>query len=52
MSERERNRERMPQCAALVDEYRKVFGVDQVRVVYARENGIEVGKSSEESERE
>lgn len=50
MSEREKNRERMPQCAALIDEYRRVFGADQVRVRYASENGFEVGKPSEPHE--
>lgn len=47
MSERERNRERMPLTAALVDEYRRVFGADQVRVRYASENGFEVGTPSD-----
>jgi hypothetical protein len=50
VSERERNRERMPLTAALVDEYRRIFGADQVRVRYASENGFEVGTPSEKGE--
>lgn len=47
MSERERNRERMPEIAAFVDAMRAAFGNDQVRVLWARENGYEVGKPTE-----
>ena len=42
MSERDRNRERMPQVAAFVDELRALFG--PVTVEYASEGGLELGK--------
>ena len=42
MSERDRNRERMPQVAAFVDQVRELFG--PVTVEYASENGLELGK--------
>ena len=42
MSERDRNRERMPQVAEFVDRLREVFGA--VTVEYAREGGLELGK--------
>lgn len=41
--EAKRNRERMPETAALVDAWRAVFGPG-LRLLWARENGIEVGK--------
>lgn len=40
-------RETMPQCAALFDEFKSVFG-DGVKVTYAEENGIVRGKQSVE----
>lgn len=36
------NRERMPNVAKMVDEIRAVFG-DGVKVLYAKENGYELG---------
>lgn len=47
---REENRKRMPQTAAVMDSVRAAFGCEscdckqRCRVVYARENGHEVGK--------
>lgn len=38
----EDNRSKMPWCAAMVDEARKVFG-EGVKVLWAKENGIELG---------
>ena len=43
MSTAEDNRKRMPWVASMVDEFRKHFGQD-VKVLYAKENGIEVGR--------
>lgn len=37
------NRENMPTVAGVVDQFRAMFG-DGVRVTYAQENGIEIGK--------
>lgn len=39
------NRDRMPQVAEIVDAFRAVFG--DVKVKYACENGIEIGKKTE-----
>lgn len=44
----EENRRRMPVVASVVDEYKAVFGDDQVTVTYAKENGIEMGKKGPE----
>lgn len=38
----------MPTVTAFVDQMRAVFGHDQVSVVYAKENGKEVGKRTDE----
>lgn len=38
----------MPVVASVVDEYKAVFGDDQVTVTYAKENGIEMGKKGPE----
>ena len=43
---REEVRRSFPTVVAFADECRKVFG-DDVKLVYARENGYEMGKSSE-----
>ena len=40
-----RNRAAMPQFAAWLDELRRVFG--PVRVLWAREGGVEVGRRPE-----
>lgn len=40
---KEENRARMPMVTAIVDEFREVFGPG-VRVTYAREGDVEVGK--------
>ena len=45
-SAKQRNREAMPQTAAIVDEFRRVFGPG-VRVLWAREGELEVGKRAE-----
>jgi hypothetical protein len=37
------NRNKMPVIAAVVDEFRALFGDDQVKVTYASEGGIELG---------
>lgn len=48
MSERHQqakdNRLLMPVCSAFIDSMREEFGADQVKVTYAAENGIELGK--------
>lgn len=41
----EQVREQFPECVAFADEVRNVFG-DDVKMVYARENGREIGKLS------
>jgi len=38
------NRAAMPECSKAVDEVRRVFGDKDVKVVWMRENGKEVGK--------
>lgn len=38
------NRLLMPECSRVIDEFRDVFGADQIKVTYASENGIELGK--------
>jgi hypothetical protein len=40
------NQERAPQCAAFVEEMRRVFGEDQVQVLYVREGDVEMGKTT------
>lgn len=42
MKNRESNRASMPGVAAIVDEYRALF--PDLKVVYASENGVTVGK--------
>ena len=37
------NRAAMPEVAAIVDDFRKEFGADQVTVTFASEAGREVG---------
>ena len=39
----QRNRDMFPETARIADLFKKVFGADQIRVAYARENGLEVG---------
>jgi hypothetical protein len=41
---REENRRRFPEVSAFVDRLREVFGGDQVKVLWAQENGYEVGQ--------
>lgn len=48
MPSAEDNRKRMPWVASIVDECRKHFG-EGVKVLYAKENGIEVGKKPDPS---
>lgn len=38
------NRLLMPVCSRVIDDFREAFGADQVRVVYAAENNIELGR--------
>lgn len=40
-AQRKKNRERMPEVTAFVDEVRAVFG--EVKILYAREGDYEVG---------
>ena len=46
MSVRQSNRELFPNAAAIVDMFRAVFG-DDVKLVYAKENGREIGSNKE-----
>lgn len=46
-AERKRNRERMPEIARVVDEFRRVFGPG-VKLLWAREGGFEVGVRSKD----
>lgn len=38
------NRLLMPQCSRIVDEFREAFGADDVKVLYAAENNITLGR--------
>ena len=38
----------MPVVASVVDEFKSVFGEDQVTVTHAKENGVEMGKKGPE----
>lgn len=42
------NRLLMPECSAVVDAFRDAFGAEHVKVTYAAENGIVLGKKSDE----
>jgi len=44
MNKRNENRERMPQIAEFYDQVVSVFG--EAKVMYAKENGYEVGKKN------
>lgn len=35
-----------PECCAIADKFRAVFG-NQVKLIYAKENGMEIGKRGE-----
>lgn len=37
------NHAKAPKCAAFVEAMRRVFGEDQVTVLYVNENGFEMG---------
>lgn len=37
------NRKAMPVIAGVVDAFRRVFGADQVRVIFVEENGLRIG---------
>jgi hypothetical protein len=41
---RDQNRAKFPAVTRVVDSFRDAFGADQVRVVWAREGGNEIGK--------
>ena len=45
MSEQQRasNRDAFPVTAGIMDEFKQAFGADQVKLVYAIENGREIG---------
>lgn len=47
------NHAKAPICAAFVEEFRRVFGEDQVIVLYVKENGFEYdsGKTSQDPKR-
>ena len=38
------NRLLMPQCSQVIDDFKEVFGADQVKVTYASENNIPLGR--------
>ena len=40
------NRAAMPKVAAIVDDFRKEFGADQITVTYASEAGREIGSKA------
>ena len=46
MSSKQNNREAFPNAAAIVDIFRAAFG-DGVKLVYAKENGREIGSNAE-----
>jgi len=41
------NHARAPKCAAFVEEFRRVFGEDQVILLYVKENGHELVNSDQ-----
>ena len=43
---RKQNHEQAPQSAAFVEAMRKVFGRDQVQVLYVEENGFRLGEQT------
>lgn len=49
--ERNRNRQRFPKTAAVLDHYRKLFGED-TKLLYAEEDGQVIGKKFEDRLRE
>jgi hypothetical protein len=38
------NHQKAPLCAAFVEAMREVFGADQVRVLWVKENDVEIGR--------
>lgn len=42
---KEEVRKNFPECCSVADEFRKAFG-NGVRLIYAKENGMEIGKLS------
>jgi len=46
MSKKDENRKKMPIITKLVDDFREVFGADQVKVICAEEDGYVVGDIS------
>lgn len=42
------NQAKAPQCAAFVEAMRKVFGADQVKVLYVREGEFQLGEKTNE----
>lgn len=45
--EAKRNREAMPTIAGVVDLFMKHFG-DGIKITYAKENGVEIGRKPED----
>lgn len=45
---KEKVRTAFPRCVAVADEFRAVFGLE-VELLYARENGVVIGKPSDAS---
>lgn len=45
---KEENQKRAPICAAFVEEMRKAFGKDQVKVNYVKEGDLEIGAKADE----
>lgn len=41
---RNENRKNMPEITKVVDEFKEVFGADQVTVLYAQEGNFELGR--------
>lgn len=48
--ERTANRDAFPETAKIVDEFRRVFGLE-VRLIWAEENGRQIGKKTHDSQR-
>lgn len=42
---RKQNHDRAPDSAAFVEAMRRVFGKDQVKVLYVEENGFKLGEN-------
>ncbi len=47
VSQQKANHEKAPVCAAFVEEMRKVFGHDQIRVLYVKEGDFELERRND-----